>query len=362
MKQKIIFTVTNDLSFDQRMHKICTSLSLAGYDVKLVGRLRKKSIDFNPSNFSIYRIKCWFDRGKLFYIEYNIRLFFYLLFTSFDIISSVDLDTITACYCAGKLKAKPIVFDAHEYFPEVPEVLHRPVVQKVWYMAERFFIPRIKYLYTVSDGLAEIFKKKYNVAFSVIRNISALQDLPVSNATEKYILYQGMLNKGRGLEQLIDAMPHIDTILYLAGDGDITSKLKIRVSELKLEHKVKFLGLLKPEELKIVTVNACIGINLLENVGISYHFSLSNKFFDYIHAGIPQIAMNFPEYKKLNDQYQVAILLDDLDQQNMIRSINLLLNDKGIYENLKESALRARNELCWQNEENKLIAIYGQII
>ncbi len=343
------------------MYKICTSLSSAGYEVKLVGRLRKNSIDFNPSHFSSHRIKCFSDKGKLFYLEYNFRLFFYLLFISFDIVSAIDLDTVAPCYFAGKLKLKPIVFDAHEYFPEVPEVLHRPFTKKVWLWGEAFFVPRIKYLYTVSDGLAEIFKRKYKVDFTVIRNISILQESSLINTSEKYILYQGMLNKGRGLEQLIEAMPNIDSKLYLAGDGDIALNLKEKVAQLKLENKVQFLGLLKPDELRAVSLQAYIGINLLENIGASYYFSLSNKFFDYIHAGIPQIAMNLPEYKKLNDQYKVGVLLDDLNIKKIAEAINQLLNDRILYQGLKENTLIAQKELCWQKEEEKLLEIYKKI-
>jgi glycosyltransferase involved in cell wall biosynthesis len=343
------------------MHKICSSLANAGYEVKLIGRLRKHSIDFNPSIFSTFRIQCWFDKGKLFYIEYNLRLFFYLLQTPFDIVCAIDLDTIAACYGAGKIKAKFIVFDAHEYFPEVPELLYRPLIKKIWSKVEQFFVPRINYLYTVSEGLSHIFKEKYKVEFAVIRNISILQDLPLRESTEKYILYQGMLNKGRGLEQLIEAMPAIDSKLYMVGDGDIANILKEKVKELKLENKVKFLGLLKPDGLRKISANAHLGINLLENKGLSYYYSLSNKFFDYIHAAIPQIAMSLPEYKKLNDQYQIALLIDNLEQTTIQEAITQLLHNNNLHQKLKQNTLKAREELCWQNEEKKLLAIYNAI-
>jgi glycosyltransferase involved in cell wall biosynthesis len=359
--KKLIFTVTNDLSYDQRMHKICTSLSNAGYKIILVGRIRKNSIDFIPSQFSSHRIKCRFNKGKLFYFEYNIRLFFYLLFSSFDVISAVDLDTVMPCYLAAKLKSKPLAYDAHEYFTEVPEVLHRPMVQQVWIYIEKMFIPRIKYLYTVSDGLAEMYKHKYNVDFTVIRNTALFQEIKTNHSNEQYILYQGMLNKGRGLEAMIEAMKSIDSLLYLAGDGDIAFDLKEKAKKLNLEKKVKFTGLLTPEELRKFSINAFIGINLLQNEGRSYHFSLSNKFFDYMHAGIPQIAMNLPEYKKLNDQYQIAVLLDDPEPIKIARAIHQLQSDKELYQRLKENSLKARKELCWQNEEKKLIEMYDKI-
>ena len=91
---RICFTVTNDLTYDQRMQRICRSLSKNGFQVLLTGRKRKFSIPLNNEKYIQKRIPCFFEKGKLFYTEYSIRLFFTLLFTEFDIICAIDLDTI----------------------------------------------------------------------------------------------------------------------------------------------------------------------------------------------------------------------------------------------------------------------------
>ena len=79
MQKIIYFTVTNDLSYDQRMQKICGSLAQAGYKTTLVGRKLKSSQPLTQRAFQQKRISCIFNKGKLFYAEYNFRLFFYLL-------------------------------------------------------------------------------------------------------------------------------------------------------------------------------------------------------------------------------------------------------------------------------------------
>src|SRR6266511_4771316 len=112
--KRLVFTVTNDLSYDQRMIRICTSLSLAGYHVTLVGRKQKKSIAPDPASFHQKRLSCFFEKGKAFYIEYNIRLFFFLLLKKSDLICAIDLDTILPCYFISKLKNTNRVYDAHE--------------------------------------------------------------------------------------------------------------------------------------------------------------------------------------------------------------------------------------------------------
>ena len=359
--RRIILTVTNDLTYDQRMQRICTSLSDAGYEVELVGRELTTSKPLDKFPFTQTRLKCWFNKGKLFYIEYDLRLFLYLLFHRADIICAIDLDTIVPCYYAARLNKAKIVYDAHEYFPEVPEVVRRPSIQNVWKWVEKTFVPKMDLVYTTTQSIAETFEREYKRTVYTIRNLPILQNLPAQPPPDRpYLLYQGALNEGRGIEHLISAMPDLDIDLYLVGDGDITAQLKEQTKSLGLENKIHFLGFKKPTELKLITAQAYIGLNLLENAGLSYYYSLANKFSDYIHAGIPQVCIDFPEYKRINDQYNVALLIENLDQNTIKNAIKRLLDDKDLYSKFKENCLVCRRELNWETEEKKLIEIYEQ--
>src|SRR5687767_14339563 len=120
MKQ-IVFTVTNDLTYDQRMHRICGSLATAGYDVLLIGRKLPGSLIAEKRLFRQKRINCFFNKGFLFYAEYNTRLFFYLLGKKSDAVCAIDLDTIVPCLLVSKIKGWKRVYDAHEYFTELKE-------------------------------------------------------------------------------------------------------------------------------------------------------------------------------------------------------------------------------------------------
>jgi glycosyltransferase involved in cell wall biosynthesis len=344
------------------MQRICTSLAAAGYEVELVGREINTSKPLDKFTFTQTRLECWINKGKFFYLEYNLRLFIYLVFHKADIICSIDLDTIVAGYCAAKIMGARIVYDAHEFFPEVPEVVRRPRIQKVWKWVERTYTPKVDLVYTTTQSIAEVFEREYNRPVYTIRNLPFLEVKTITAQPEKpYLLYQGALNEGRGLEHLINAMPDLDIDLCLVGDGDITDQLKARVSKLGLENKVKFLGFRKPAELKQITAQAYIGLNLLEQKGLSYYYSLANKFSDYIHAGIPQICINFPEYKRINDQYNIALLVENLDQNTIKTAIERLLKDKKMYEEFKENCLVCRQELNWQSEEKKLISLYERL-
>jgi len=126
----IIFTVTNDLTYDQRMQRICGTLAANGFTVTLVGRNLPLSIPLESAVYEQKRLFCFFKKGFPFYAEYNLRLFVFLLFAQYDAVCSIDLDTISAGCFATLIRRKKRVFDAHEYFTEVPELVPRPFVTK----------------------------------------------------------------------------------------------------------------------------------------------------------------------------------------------------------------------------------------
>ena len=153
-------------------------------------------------------------------------------------------------------------------------------------------------------------------------------------------------------------MKNIDATLHIYGDGNFMEPVKELIIANNLTAKVLLKGKVLPEQLDAVTQGAHIGLNLVENTGLNQYYSLANKFFDYIHNGLPQVTMNFPEYKAVNDEFEVAVLIDDLKEETIATAINRLLNDESTYNRLQQNCLKAREELNWQNEEKKLIAFY----
>lgn len=346
------------------MIRICSTLADNAYQVTLVGRRLPHSKPLAERNFSQHRIPCFFTAGKAFYIEYNLRLFFYLLFTSFDGLCSIDLDTIAPGYLVTKLKSKPLVYDAHEYFTEVPEVVDRPAVQKIWKKLEAWIVPKLKYAYTVCESIGEAFTKEYDTPFSVIRNVPFAKNIKSDHikVNPPVIIYQGALNEGRGLEQAIDAMQWIENAqLWLLGEGDLSQSLRQQVKERNLSHKIIFKGYQRPEQLQEITPQASIGLNLLENKGLSYYYSLANKAFDYVQAQVPALHMNFPEYRKLNAKHEVSLLLDTLEPALIAKSINQLLSDQSLYNQLQNNCIPASKEWTWEQESQTLIQFYDQI-
>lgn len=365
MKKRISFSVTNDLIYDQRMIRICTSLSQNGYDVLLIGRKKTASSPLSTYPFRQKRLNCWFQSGFAFYAEYNIRLFFFLLFLPVDVLVAIDLDTILPNLLVSKLRRKARVYDAHEYFTEVPEVVRRPGVQGVWEKVAGWAIPQFKSCYTVAEGLACVLTDRYRTPFQVIRNVPVItSELPSLSPSPPFvIMYQGVLNEGRGLEIIMQAMPKLeDTELWLAGEGDLSERLRDLCARLQLQDRVKFLGYLSPEHLRQLTPTAHLGLNLLENKGLSYYYSLANKAFDYIQAGLPSLQMDFPAYRALQENYQVFHLLENLNVNSVVEAVNELRLSSTHYTVIRQHCLDARQVLNWKEEERKLLLFYKKII
>lgn len=363
--QRIIFTVTNDLNYDQRMQRICTSLSKAGYDIQLVGRKMKNSLPLVKQSFSQKRLHCFFQTGILFYAEFNIRLFFWLLFKKTDAVCAIDLDTILPVYFATALRGKKRIYDAHELFTEQKEIITRPAVHRAWLAIERFAVPKFRNGYTVNEFIIDELNRRYRVQYGLVRNLPEYAELPaekLDHKSEKFLIYQGAVNEGRAFESLIPAMKQVNCTLRIFGQGNFFIQAKKIISEHQLEEKVFLEGPVLPAELKKITPQAFIGIMLFENEGMNQYQSLSNRFFDYIMAGIPQLCVAYPEYKKINDQYHIAFMIDEINIQPIANALIAILSDDTGYETLKRNCMIARQALNWEKEEKKLEELYIQFL
>lgn len=353
--------MTNDLSYDQRMIRTAWALCQNGYAVTLVGFVKKRSIALENRPFRQKRFRLLFRTGKLFYAEYNLRLFFWLLFSRFDIYNAVDLDTLLPNYLVARCKRKVLIHDAHEYFTELPEIANRPAVKWFWERLAAWLYPRVKNNITVGQNIADELKRRYNREYTVIRNVPEYQNVARKKAkhSKPIILYQGTLNKGRGLEEVIAAMETIDAQLWIAGEGDLSSELREIAATKPWNDRIRFLGYLTPDKLRTTTQEATIGLNLISNEGLSYYFSLSNKFFDYIMHRVPQVTMAYPEYNLLTKKYKVGLTIDALAPDLIATSINRLLNDAELYDSCMAGCERAAQELNWDKEKEVLLSFYA---
>ena len=193
----------------------------------------------------------------------------------------------------------------------------------------------------------------YGVDYAIIRNIALLRPLLQLPRAEKFILYQGAVNEGRSFETLIPAMKEVDCKLIICGDGNFMEQAKQLAKENNLHKKVIFKGKIPPDELRSITSQAYIGVTLFEDKGLSNYYSLANRFFDYLHAGVPQLCVDYPVYKEINNQLPIALLVNDISAGNLSAQLNNLLNNEVLYTELQHNCIKVREILNWQAEEKK---------
>lgn len=332
-----------------------------GMEVSCIGRSLKSSPDIEGKSFRVSRFRMVFTKGPLFYLFFNIRLFFKLLFAPGPtLFIANDLDTLPAVYFVARIRKVKLIYDSHEFFTQVPELINRKFVQSIWKWIESRLIPRIEHAITVSYPIAEIYRRLYGTRFRVVRNVPeyrADRQSEIDPTAGVMIIYQGALNLGRGLELMIASMEFMEGVsLLIVGAGDIEEDLRSLVFEKSLEDKVIFVGRIEPRELVALTDKALLGLSLEEDLGLNYRYALPNKIFDYIQSRIPVLCSNLPEMAKIVESYGIGVAIRDRDPENIARVIRFMLeeHEAGAWEEALENAAQ---DLCWEKESVQYLAV-----
>jgi len=366
---KIIVTVTNDLTHDQRVRKVCASLQKLGYTPHLVGRKLKSSAAISR-DYPTTRFRLVFTKGALFYAEYNLRLFLFLLVKNYKYIHANDLDTLLASFLASKLRSKKIVYDSHEYFTEVPELQNNPIAKRTWECIENWIFPKLKNVITVNESISNLYKEKYCVSVNIMRNIPDVRPVTMIYKDrnmlglpedKKILMIQGTgINVDRGNEEVVAAMQHLeDFFLLIIGSGDVLPALKNQVKTLGIEDRVMFKDKMPYGELYHYTAQADAGLSVDKDTNINYKFSLPNKIFDFIHAHVPCIVSDLVEVKRVITDYEVGTILSSHEPKQMAEEIKNFFNGESPKIRLKENLSKAASELTWENEAKVLEQIYS---
>lgn len=367
MRQKrAIVSVSNDLFNDRRVDNSCRELVEQGYRVLLVGRKHAGSPSLQERPYKTYRMFMLFRRKVFFYAAFNYRLFFLLLFRPADLLLANDLDTLWPVYWVSRIRRLALIYDSHEYFTGMPELLSRPRVRRVWQKIEQKIFPRLKHVITVNESIASLYREQYGNKLHVVRNVPALRPLPAPGRDElglpsgiPLILLQGAwINMDRGGEEAVEAMRYVDhAMLLIIGGGDAIPRLKEMATDPALKGKVRFIPRQPFDELLKYTVCADIGLSLDKDTNVNYRFSLPNKLFDYIHAGVPVLASDLPEIRSIIDQYGVGRITESHRPEQLAKMIREMLENASELQVMKAACLKAREELCWDRERLQLKAV-----
>ena len=372
MGKRIIVSVINDLVTDQRVHKTCLTLTQMGFDILLVGRKLRNSLAMDNRPYGSHRMKLVFTKGFLFYAEYNFRLFLFLMFHKFDLLTSNDLDTLLPNFLASKLKGKPLVYDSHEYFTEVPELVSRPGVQKIWKRIEQWIFPKLKDVFTVNESIAGLFEEAYGLKPYVVRNVPFKKMVKIAKTRkelglpeDKFILIlQGSgINIHRGSEEMVKAMKFITgAVLLIVGSGDVIDTLKKMAEKDDIKEKVIFRPRLPYADLMQYTANADMGLTLDKDTNLNYRFSLPNKIFDYIQSGIPVLASDLPEIRKIIEKYCIGDFIPNHQPESIAQKVGEIMNNTEQLKSWKRNLTFAADDLTWEKESEIIKKVYSKYV
>ncbi|WP_153463374.1 glycosyltransferase [Sediminibacillus terrae] len=287
----------------------------------------------------------------------------------YSIYHSNDLNTLPQGYICAKLriKKKRLIYDSHEV-----QTSRTGYDKKYFGTLEKFYIKRIDDMIVENHTRAKYNQDLYGFYPNVVHNypfaqkdkhikrapLHSLLQLPPDG---KILLYQGGIQAGRGLEKLIQAVPHfIEGTLVLIGDGRIKPSLEILVEEMGLQEKVKFLPKVPLTDLPSYTKTAYIGFQVLNNTNFNHYSASSNKLFEYMMAGVPVVACSFPEIKKVVEGENVGICVDSHDYLSIAAGVNELLENETLHKEMAENTKTAKGKYNWELEKIKFLEIYNQ--
>lgn len=363
-----IVCTQSDLVSDYRIHKMSTTLKTAGFDVQYVTRSHHLHKDKPTADIHIMRLL--FERGPLFYAEFNLRLLWHLLWRRCRLVVSIDLDTLAACYIASRITGKQLLWDSHEYFPEVPEIADKPAVKWVWNKVQDIFVPHLNHCVTVCQSIADIFFQRYGKQFHVIRNAPLStratdhQAIPSQYPRNTFtILYLGAVNIGRGVEETIQALTQLpDCRLLVVGEGDVYQQCISLAQSTGVADRVIFTGRKPFNQLAPYMHQADLGICLFRNLSLNYYYCLPNRLFDFIQAGLPLMAVDFPEISRIVKGYNVGITMPEISVQGIVDAVRYAQSHPDEVAIWKKNMQTAAQELIWENDAKTLLPELQAII
>lgn len=366
----VVVSVINDVVTDQRVLKVARTLAKLGFHVILIGRRLPHSSTPADFPFRLIRFRLPFRKGVLFYFTFQIVLFFRLLFIKCHILHANDLDTLLPNYLVSRIRSKPLVYDTHELFPYVPELQHRPFKRNVWLTLEKILFPRLKYVMTVNDSIARFYEKQYGLPLVTVRNVPEIEVIEHRTRASfglpqdgKMVIMQGSgINIDRGAEELLLSMKYLpeEVFLVFAGGGDVFEKLMMMTEQEQLQDRVFFFRRMPYETLMSLTSLADCGATLDKPTNLNYLYSLPNKLFDYIRAGIPVIASQVPEVAKIVMEYQIGLVVQHHNPEDIADTIQKILYEFSS-EYWREGITKAADEFTWSKESEKIRKIYEEL-
>lgn len=312
-----------------------------------------------------------FVNKPLMFCDYYVRAYCVARALRPDAVHAHDVNTLPVAAAVARAGRAFLVYDAHELYTEIGTL--SPRERAVWHWTERNLIARAAHVITVCESIADELAKRYGIGRpEVLLNCPPRPSVPVTrdgghlrrrvgldDSTEPIVLYQGGFHPHRGLEELIDAVPHMERgVLVLMGWGVMEERLSQLVAARGLDSRVRLTGPVPQDELLQYTVDADVGVIPYQSVGLNNYYTTPNKLFEYIAAGVPVAGSRFPELIRFVEGLGVGRTFDPRDPHDIAAAINDVLGDEEAHAAMRERARAAATRLTWEEQVPPLLSIY----
>lgn len=370
-KEKVCMLLNNPakyIFYDSRVIKEAKTLGNKGYEVVILV-IDDGTKDLNRWNeFNVISVALYphdlLSLCDLFLLREAIK-------QRADAYHSHDLNSLLAGYIASKINNARLIYDAHELWTGYGYCKQKLEAFKLKFL-EKTLIKRVDRVLTVNDSIANELERKYNIKRPLIlMNCASLNncnnsrsiDLKRIGKGDKIILYIGVLGSGRGLEEVIESAKYIkEGSIVFMGYGELEEKLRRMAEELQLTSRIKLVKPVPSEKVVSVASTADVGIVPIKGISLSYYLCAPNKLFQCLLAGLPVVASNLPELRKIIKENDLGELFDPEDPKSIADAINNVLSKKERYDQIKENVKRiAKEKYNWERESLKLLRMYEEL-
>jgi glycogen(starch) synthase len=291
-----------------------------------------------------------------------------------DVYHAHDFDALVPAYLASRINNAKLVYESRELWLENERLApYLPIQKPVLWLLERTLARRADLVITVSDPFADELATRYGIKHPlVVMNCPPYTDAQPSaeardflggGSSTKVVVFIGGLYSNRGVEQLIESAHYLrEATVAIVGDGLFRVSLEEKVKRMHLEDRVRFMGWIPKEKLLTYAASADVGVVATQSYCLSYRYTLENKIFEYLMAGLPIAVSDQPQRRRIVERYGVGEVFDEKDPRSIARAIDRILSDEERHREMRHRArLAAREGFNWEIQGKKLLGGYQKL-